>query len=104
MAGTFHFELVSPEKQLVAADIPEAIIPGTHRTSSSSIIKQLRRDTTQIACAQVTTRQARILKNLSTISALCANLEKTGHIGVRHGDVQSDVYLGRFRCAWNTLM
>lgn len=28
MAGTFHFELVSPERQLVAADIPEAIIPG----------------------------------------------------------------------------
>jgi len=28
MAGTFHFELVSPERQLVSADIAEAIIPG----------------------------------------------------------------------------
>jgi F-type H+-transporting ATPase subunit epsilon len=28
MAQTFHFELVSPERQLVSADIAEAIIPG----------------------------------------------------------------------------
>ena len=28
MAETFHFELVSPERQLVAADLAEAIIPG----------------------------------------------------------------------------
>ncbi len=28
MADTFHFELVSPERQLVSADIAEAIIPG----------------------------------------------------------------------------
>ncbi len=28
MAETFHFELVSPERQLMAADILEAVIPG----------------------------------------------------------------------------
>jgi F-type H+-transporting ATPase subunit epsilon len=28
MAGTFHFELVSPERQLLSGDIAEAIIPG----------------------------------------------------------------------------
>jgi F-type H+-transporting ATPase subunit epsilon len=28
VAETFHFELVSPERQLVAADLAEAIIPG----------------------------------------------------------------------------
>ncbi|MGO9546193.1 MAG: F0F1 ATP synthase subunit epsilon [Rhodomicrobium sp.] len=28
MAETFHFELVSPERQLMAADIVEAVIPG----------------------------------------------------------------------------
>jgi len=28
MAETFHFELVSPERQLVSADLAEAIIPG----------------------------------------------------------------------------
>jgi F-type H+-transporting ATPase subunit epsilon len=28
VAETFHFELVSPERQLVAGDLAEAIIPG----------------------------------------------------------------------------
>ncbi len=28
MAETFHFELVSPERQLVSGDLAEAIIPG----------------------------------------------------------------------------
>jgi len=28
VAETFHFELVSPERQLVAADLAEAVIPG----------------------------------------------------------------------------
>jgi F-type H+-transporting ATPase subunit epsilon len=28
MAETFHFELVSPERQLVSADLAEVIIPG----------------------------------------------------------------------------
>ncbi len=28
MAETFHFELVSPERQLVSAELAEAIIPG----------------------------------------------------------------------------
>lgn len=28
MAATFHFELVSPERQLVKAEIGEAILPG----------------------------------------------------------------------------
>jgi F-type H+-transporting ATPase subunit epsilon len=28
MPDTFHFELVSPERQLISADIAEAIIPG----------------------------------------------------------------------------
>ena len=28
MAETFHFELVSPERQLVSADLAEAVIPG----------------------------------------------------------------------------
>jgi F-type H+-transporting ATPase subunit epsilon len=28
MAETFHFELVSPERQLLSGDIAEAIIPG----------------------------------------------------------------------------
>jgi F-type H+-transporting ATPase subunit epsilon len=28
MADTFHFELVSPERQLLAEDLAEAVIPG----------------------------------------------------------------------------
>jgi F-type H+-transporting ATPase subunit epsilon len=28
MAETFHFELVSPERQLVSADLAEVVIPG----------------------------------------------------------------------------
>jgi F-type H+-transporting ATPase subunit epsilon len=28
MANTFHFELISPEQQLVKADVSEVIIPG----------------------------------------------------------------------------
>jgi F-type H+-transporting ATPase subunit epsilon len=28
MAETFHFELVSPERQLMAGDLAEAVIPG----------------------------------------------------------------------------
>ncbi len=28
MADTFHFELVSPEKQLISANLAEAVIPG----------------------------------------------------------------------------
>ncbi|MBI4724069.1 MAG: F0F1 ATP synthase subunit epsilon [Rhodomicrobium sp.] len=28
MAETFHFELVSPERQLISGDVAEAVIPG----------------------------------------------------------------------------